>query len=98
MGGRLTFVCWQTVADNPWFVGALLQPYWPPVPSPGLGKNATGPFTLADPEYTRGVLVQAGWSAIERTPYRQTVTVEQEALFGRRRALGLLRGCQGPLG
>ncbi len=81
VGGRLAFVCWQTIADNPWFVGALLQPFCPAAPSPSLGKNATGPFTLADPEYTRRVLVEAGWSAIERASYRQTVTVDPEALL-----------------
>lgn len=36
---------------------------------------------LADPEYTSNVLVEAGWSAIERTTYRQTVIVEREALL-----------------
>ena len=81
VGGRLAFVCWQTIADNPWFAGGLLQPFCPPAPSPSLGKNATGPFTLADPEYTGRVLVEAGWSAIERAPYRQTVTVDPEALL-----------------
>ena len=80
-GGRLIFVCWQTISDNPWFAGALLQPFCPPAPRPGPGKNATGPFTLADPEYTSHVLVEAGWSAIERTPYRQTVIVERGALL-----------------
>ena len=80
-GGRLVFVCWQTISDNPWFAGASLQPFCPPVPRPGSGKNATGPFTLADPEYTSNVLVEAGWSAIERTTYRQTVIVEREALL-----------------
>ncbi len=80
VGGRLVFVCWQDLADNPWFVGAVLQPFCPPAPRPGPGKNATGPFTLADPDYTSGILAAAGWSAVERTPYRKTVTVEPEVL------------------
>ena len=79
-GGRLVFVCWQALADNPWFAGASLQPFCPPASGPGPGKNVTGPFTLADPDYTTGVLAAAGWSAIERTPYRQTLTVEPEVL------------------
>ena len=78
-GGRLVFVCWQALADNPWFAGASLQPFCPPAFA-GPGKNVTGPFTLADPDYTTGVLAAAGWSAIERTPYRQTLTVEPEVL------------------
>jgi SAM-dependent methyltransferase len=80
VGGRLTFVCWQALADNPWFSGAPLQPFCPPVPSPQPGKNTTGPFTLADPEYTTAVLAAAGWSAIDRTPHRQTITVDPEVL------------------
>jgi SAM-dependent methyltransferase len=80
-GGRLAFVCWQTIADNPWFAAASLQPFCPPVPSPAPGKNATGPFALGDPAYTTRLLIAAGWSAVERTPYRQTVTVERQALL-----------------
>jgi SAM-dependent methyltransferase len=80
VGGRLAFVCWQDLGDNPWFVGAVLQPFCPPLPRPGPGKNATGPFALADPDYTAGILAGAGWSAIERTPHRKTATVEAEVL------------------
>ena len=80
-GGRLAFVCWQNLADNPWFTGASLQPFCPPALPPGPGKNATGPFTLADPEHTTGVLMAAGWSTVERTPLRQTVPVAPEVLL-----------------
>jgi SAM-dependent methyltransferase len=80
-GGRLGFVCWQSLADNPWFTAVWLQPFFPPVPPPGPGKNATGPFTLADPEHTAGILAAAGWSDVDRTPYRQTVTLEPEVLL-----------------
>jgi SAM-dependent methyltransferase len=87
-GGRLVFVCWQALADNPWFAGASLEPFCPPVPSPGPGKNATGPFTLAGPDYTTAVLAAAGWSAVERTPYRQSVTVERDVLLDDDTCLG----------
>jgi SAM-dependent methyltransferase len=79
-GGRLAFVCWQAVSDNPWYPNSAIRPFAPPAPEPGPGKNATGPFTLADPEYTTGVLAAAGWTAIKRTPYRQTVAVEREVI------------------
>jgi len=79
-GGRLTFVCWQSLADNPWFAGTAIQPFCPPVPPPGPGKNATGPFTLADPEYTGGLLEAAGWSGIEHTSHRQTATLAPDVL------------------
>jgi SAM-dependent methyltransferase len=78
--GRLAFVCWQDLADNPWFAGPSIQPFCPPVPGPGPGKNLTGPFTLADPDYTASVLTAAGWSDIVRTPYRRTVTVDPEVI------------------
>jgi SAM-dependent methyltransferase len=80
-GGQFTFICWQGLADNPWFAGTALQPFCPPIPPPGPGKNATGPFTLAGPEYTGGLLAAAGWSAVEHTPYRQTVTLAPEVLL-----------------
>jgi len=79
-GGRLAFVCWQAVDDNPWFPDSAIRPFVPPVPAPGPGKNATGPFTLADPQYTTGVLAAAGWTAIDRTPYYQNVIVEREVI------------------
>jgi SAM-dependent methyltransferase len=80
LGGRLVFICWQELAYNPWFVGTVLQPFCPPAPRPGPGKNATGPFTLADPDYTTGILAAAGWSAVERTAHRKTATVDYEVL------------------
>jgi SAM-dependent methyltransferase len=79
-GGRLAFVCWQALADNPWYPNAAIRPFVPPVPEPGPGKNVFGPFTLADPEHTAGMLTAAGWTGIERTPYRQTVAVEREVI------------------
>jgi SAM-dependent methyltransferase len=77
-GGRLAFVCWQALADNPWFTGPSLQPFCPPA-APA-GKNPTGPFTLADPDYTTAVLTAAGWSRVSRTPYQQLATVAHEVL------------------
>ncbi len=81
LGGRLTFICWQSLADNPWFTGTVLQEFCPPAPPPGPGKNAIGPITLADLDYTTSVLSAAGWSAVERTPHRQTVAVKAEVLL-----------------
>jgi SAM-dependent methyltransferase len=79
-GGRLAFVCWQAVSGNRWYPNSAIRPFVPPVPEPGPGKNATGPFTLADRQYTAGVLAAAGWTGIEQTPYWQTVPVEREVL------------------
>lgn len=67
-GGRLAFVCWRTIDDNPWMTapmaaarelvpGAVVPP--PHVP---------GPFAFVDRERLHGILAGAGWReiAIER--------------------------------
>src|SRR5690606_21900379 len=74
-GGRLAFVCWQSLVENPWAfvpVGAALQHLPPPeLPAP----NAPGPFAFADPEHVRGVLGGAGFADIALEPVRMTLTI-----------------------
>ncbi len=41
-GGRLVFVCWQALADNPWFAGASLQPFCPPASRQGQARTSPG--------------------------------------------------------
>jgi 2-polyprenyl-3-methyl-5-hydroxy-6-metoxy-1,4-benzoquinol methylase len=79
-GGRLAFSCWQHMADNPWFTGAVLARFVAPAPEPAPGKSRTGPFSLADPERVSALLESAGWSQVERTPYELTVTVPRRAI------------------
>jgi hypothetical protein len=67
-GGRLVFVCWQPLDKNPWAavpLSALLRVLPPPPPAP---KDAPGPFSFADPDRTRDVLVRAGWEDVVLTP------------------------------
>ena len=52
----------------------------PPRTAAWPGQERHGPFALADPEYTGALLAAAGWSAVEQTPYRQTVTLAPEVL------------------
>jgi SAM-dependent methyltransferase len=63
-GGRLGFACWQTVQQNPWFLGPAMKGILPPPPPPSPGKSATGPFAFADPAYVRGILEAAGFADI----------------------------------
>lgn len=68
-GGRLAFVCWAAVEDNPWFavpLAAAMTILPPPEPA---APGAPGPFALADRERTRGILESAGFAEvrIERT-------------------------------
>jgi len=92
--GRLAFVCWQAPAKNPWFVGPSLAEFVAPPPPPAVGKSPTGPFSLADPDHTTSILATSGWSAIERTEYERTVTVERDAIVddGQLRFLGVADG------
>jgi SAM-dependent methyltransferase len=74
-GGRLAFVCWRPLAENPWLLvplGAAAQHMQlPPPPAPG----APGPFAFADPERVRGILDQAGFTRIKLDPVNDTLTV-----------------------
>jgi SAM-dependent methyltransferase len=79
-GGRLAFSCWQHMADNPWFTGAVLAPFVATPPEPAPGKSRTGPFSLADPERVGALLAAAGWSQVERTAYELTVAVPGQAI------------------
>ncbi|MFI4988263.1 MAG: class I SAM-dependent methyltransferase [Alphaproteobacteria bacterium] len=64
-GGRLAFVCWRPMAENPWFLAPLAaaRPYLPP--QEPADPDAPGPFALANPERIRGILASGGFSAIE---------------------------------
>ena len=67
-GGRLVFVCWRTLAENPWFIVPLdaarhlLPPAEPPVP------DAPGPFAFAEAGRIRSLLTGAGWQAVRIAP------------------------------
>jgi SAM-dependent methyltransferase len=60
-GGRMVFVCWRALRDNPWAFAPLtaardlLPPMEPPDP------NAPGPFAFADSDRLRGILNEAGF-------------------------------------
>src|SRR5437867_231062 len=74
-GGRLAFVCWQALPENPWlFVplrAAAQHLALPPPPAP----DAPGPFALADPERVRGILACAGFDRIVLEEVRTTLTL-----------------------
>jgi len=62
--GRLTFICWRALAENPWMaipLGVANQFVTPPEPVP---PGAPGPFALADGERARQILDAAGYSDI----------------------------------
>lgn len=63
-GGRLAFVCWRAMAENPFMVLPMMaaMPHLPPTPPPAPG--APGPFAFADEDHVRGVLTDAGFHGI----------------------------------
>ena len=63
-GGRVTFVCWQAFAQNPWMrdpLGALAKHV--PMPPPA-APDAPGPFAFADAARVRGILERAGFADV----------------------------------
>ena len=64
-GGRLAFVCWRPMADNPWYslpnslvLAALPDPPEPPPPL------APGPFGFDDASVVSDLLILAGWQDV----------------------------------
>jgi SAM-dependent methyltransferase len=74
-GGRLGFVCWQALADNPWMrvpLGAAARHITlPPPPEPG----APGPFSFADPARVRVILEGAGFGDVTLVDHRSMLTI-----------------------
>lgn len=66
-GGRLVFMCWRRLDENPWMATAaqaaftVLPP--PPKPEPG----APGPFSFANEARVRGILECAGFADVAFT-------------------------------
>jgi SAM-dependent methyltransferase len=78
--GRLTFVCWRKLADNPWMATPLkaAMQHLPPQPPPD--PLAPGPFAFADAERVGGILAEAGFADVVVTPHDQKIelgTLEQ---------------------
>jgi SAM-dependent methyltransferase len=73
--GRMTFVCWQEIAKNPWMAvpGAAVAKHveMPPSPEP----HAPGPFAFADAERTQGILEAAGFERVEVESLKQPLTI-----------------------
>ncbi|MFV0280527.1 MAG: class I SAM-dependent methyltransferase [Rhodoblastus sp.] len=68
-GGRLTFVCWRPIVENPWmrtpFNAVCKHAPRPPRPGP----EDPGPFSFADPQRVTRILTQAGFGAPKFTPF-----------------------------
>ena len=63
-GGRLAFVCWRSLGENPWMTApiAAAASLLPPAPPPAPG--GPGPFAFADADHVRGILSGAGFGDV----------------------------------
>ncbi|MGH6904673.1 MAG: class I SAM-dependent methyltransferase, partial [Geminicoccaceae bacterium] len=82
-GGRLAFVCWAPLDDNPWFALPLqvgIERLGPPEPRP---RRAPGPLALSEPDYVREILSAAGFTGVQidsiRTALPGAASAREEA-------------------
>jgi SAM-dependent methyltransferase len=67
-GGRLAFVAWRALRENPWAL-VPLQAAFAHVPAPARpGPETPGPFSFADPARVQRILEAAGFSQITIMP------------------------------
>jgi SAM-dependent methyltransferase len=79
--GRLAFVCWQALEDNPWcYLPLVVTRALLPEPPFVLDPTAPGPFAFASPARLTGVLRGAGYHRIELEAFRTEVTLADEGL------------------
>jgi SAM-dependent methyltransferase len=67
--GRLAFVCWRPLNENPWMQAPLQAalPLLPPVAPPD--PTAPGPFAFADPSRVRSILADSGYGSVTIDPF-----------------------------
>lgn len=78
-GGRLAFICWRALQENPFAtlpMGAALK-HLPPQPKPD--PNAPGPFAFADPVRVGHILMQAGFKTPAFAAFDATMVVGRKA-------------------
>jgi SAM-dependent methyltransferase len=82
-GGRVAFVCWGALADNPFFLlpMQIATRYLGPVePTP---PRTPGPLAFSEPDYVSSILAGAGWSEVRieqrDPPLLGRATVQEQA-------------------
>jgi SAM-dependent methyltransferase len=68
-GGRLVFVCWRRLEENPW-VRVPLEAARPFLPDTApADPTAPGPFAFAAASRARSILIDAGFASVAATPF-----------------------------
>lgn len=72
-GGRLAFVCWRSLEENPWMRIPLeaARPFLPSAATPD--PSAPGPFAFAEASRVRSILREAGFASVTTTPFDSLV-------------------------
>ncbi len=63
-GGRVSFVCWRTLPENPWMAVPLMAAFQHIPPPPIPGPEDPGPFSFADRERVGRILTGAGFADV----------------------------------
>ena len=87
---RLRFVCWRDPAENP-FMTLTARATKGLLDLPARIPNTPGPYGLADPERTRGILADAGWREVEVRPFDPTCAMPADDLMTFLTRIGPLR-------
>jgi SAM-dependent methyltransferase len=66
-GARMSFVCWRTLAENPWMEVPMRAVSRHLPPRPPSDPNAPGMFAFADPGRVARILTDADWAHPEFT-------------------------------
>jgi ubiquinone/menaquinone biosynthesis C-methylase UbiE len=69
--GRLIFLCWRALDENPWIADpakAAFEIVPPPADAEKPDPKAPGPFSLADKEHLISILTSAGFNNIDLEP------------------------------
>ncbi len=78
-GGRLAFVCWRALSENPWVseLEAAIAPHLPE-PAPA-DPYAPGPFAFSERDRVADLLARAGWKEIVLQRHDRKLTWTQSA-------------------
>lgn len=71
--GRLAFVCWRALAENPLDILPLRAASAHLPPQPAHDPDAPGPFAFADPDRVRAILEATGFGQIAIAPHDELV-------------------------
>ena len=66
--GRLCFICWRAMKENPWMAMPAAAVFEIIAPPPPPDPEAPGPFAFANPDRLRYILDSAGFSNIDLEP------------------------------